>query len=73
MDCNYIHNGPCVSMIGMWFSISTIKWDSHLNATGGVDGPRPVFLILLVGNTHNHVGDHMIRKKAMLDDSVQLL
>ena len=42
----------------------------HLNAAGGKAVPRPVFLILLTGNSHNHFRDHMIRKKAMWDDSV---
>ena len=44
--------------------------DPHLSAADGMAVPRPVFLILFVGNIHNHIKDRMIGVKAMLDDIV---
>ena len=59
-------------MLGRQFSISTIKKSNpHQNATGGMAVPRLMFLILLVGKSHNHIRDCKMRKKAMPDDSVR--
>ena len=41
----------------------------HLIVAGDMAVLRPVFLFLLAGNSHNHILDHVIRKKAMQDDS----
>ena len=38
---------------------------------GGMAVPRPVLLIIFVGNTHSHVGGHMIGRRAMLGDLVR--
>ena len=42
----------------------------HLNVVIGMAVPWPVFLILLVGNSHIHIRNHMIRVKVMLDEDV---
>ena len=42
----------------------------HLSAVSGMAVPWPVFLMLLVGNSHIHVRNEMIGVWAMLDDGV---
>ena len=44
--------------------------NSYLRAAGGMAVPRPGNLILLVGNSYNHMRNHTIGVKSMLDDSV---
>ena len=40
--------------------LSNYVSNPHFRAAGGMVAPRPLFLILLVGNRHNHVRYLMI-------------